>query len=133
MKTYVLATPLVASLEGKRMIGRVILHVKTDPYSRLILKFRLVIGWTYLIHISKSTPGQWSETINSHPALPKTYEIDHSPHDIYLVRQSGHTAGIVLSRDYRKHFPRSEKNPVRVLPQPGQRRNKPILRRRIRK
>ncbi len=88
MKTYVLATPLVVSLEDKWMIGRVILRVKTDPYSRSILKFRLVVKWTCLLQISKSTPGQLSETINSHPAPPKTYEIDHSPHDIYLVSQS---------------------------------------------
>lgn len=133
MKTYVLPTPLVASIEAKWMIGRVILRVKTDPYSRSILKFRLGVRWTYLLHISKSTHGQLSETNDIHPALPKTYEIDHSPHDIYLVSQSRHTPVSVLPRDYRNHFPRSEKNPVRVLPRSGRRRNRPIQRRRIRK
>ena len=133
MKTYVLPTPLVASIEGKWMIGRVNLQVKTDPYSRSILKFRLVVRWTYLLHISKSTHGQLSETSDIHPALPKTYEINHSPHDIYLVSQSRHTPVSVLSRDFRNRLPRSEKNPVRLLPRPGRGRNKPILRRRIRK
>ena len=100
METYESDADLVASIDDKRMIGRVVLWVEIDPYSRLIVK--IAARWTRVRHLSKSTAGQLSEIVNTDRARLKDCEVDHSVHDIHVISPSRRTLRHIFPRRYRR-------------------------------